>query len=240
MKRFTILAGILLLALSFCLFVSFGSPSVGAEETTTTTLSEEVTEEPAITTEEPQLSQAEIEAILSQIIAQAGIEDIVSNVWNAVPVNVKAVLAIFGIGTPLGLVAGAVSVVNYVKKKRKIHSEDIAAQAQLDKDLLEMKKNFLSLVKNSATSNEAVEGLATVVKSIVSISGTTAKALNILMSSSPNDNVLKQAEAWREEYRKATGDLSAVLVSPGAGAQLLAGAEELKNLIGELETKANG
>ena len=69
MKRFTILAGVLLLALTFCLYVSFGSPVVGAEETTTTLSEEPATSGELVETTAAELSEEEIQAIVAEVIA---------------------------------------------------------------------------------------------------------------------------------------------------------------------------
>ena len=237
MKRFTILAGILILVLSFCLFISFGAPPVGAEETTTTTLSEEVTtvttagEEPVTTTTVHEMTQEEIEAILAQLNLSGFADSLWSSMTAKFPwlIPLLAMLGVSGVGGLLLL------VVKVGKWGKALFSGD----AQLDKDIVATGSKLESIIKSNESSEKKIAELSAIVTPVVRLSTITAKALNVLVSASKNDDVVAQAAAIRADYAKATGDLTAVLVGTSSGQDLLKQASEIAALVPPASKPAN-
>jgi hypothetical protein len=238
MKKILIFSILSLFVLFFCLLVPDGAGRVQAEDipTTTTTVAEEeptttvATETTALTTEGSDLSEEDIAAILAQL----NMTEFVSQVWDALAAKVPwlvAVFAFFGIGTPTGLIW---FVILFTKKmNRSINQNDRAFEgsAALDKDLND---NTLVQKQNLDTATETklkVQELATVFGSIMPVLKLTAKGINLLVTSSKNENVVAQATAFGQDYIQATGDLVNALKVTSVGQDILQAAGDLKNML---------
>lgn len=207
---------------SLAVFAFAQSPTVYAEGEITT-ISEEITTE--ITTVDEPLSEEDINAI----IEAAGISEAVAQAWEGLPQSVKTVLGIFGIATPSALGLGVVALLYNFKKNRGVSAQ---TNARL-RALLGIVGSFGDIVKLIVSS---MGDNATAVKQLLPLLTFTAKASQLVLAASSNDDIRALKVQLSDEYSQATGQIPADFGTLSDSQKLSAAAADLLKSIDALKT----
>jgi len=225
-KKFTVLIALIALVATFSFF-GVRVHAEGEDITTEpeTTLTTEITTTEEITTADSELSQEDIEAIAAEIADNIGISDWITEFWDFMPAWIKIVFGIFGIGTPISLIA-------YVVQKAKTMRKTFGSSKQLDADINNVFDKLNSFMTAVATIAKAQGDQGTQIASFTLKTDYVAKALNLLIQTSTKEDIIARKDSLIADYTAAFNSTPETIDTVSASQELV---EMATNLLKQIK-----